>query len=45
MNYTRRCVKVTPKDDLPVIELNKTYSIEDFFIIEREDTDNVFRKK
>lgn len=36
VNYTKRCVKVTPKEDISVIELNKTYSIEDFFIIERE---------
>ncbi|MCR5057291.1 MAG: hypothetical protein K6A81_01555 [Clostridiales bacterium] len=36
VNYTKRCVKVTPKDDISVIELNKTYSIEDFFTIERE---------
>lgn len=36
IDYTRRCVYVKPKDDLPVIELNKTYSIEDFFTIKNE---------
>ena len=35
-DYTRRCVKITPKKDISEIEVDKTYSIEDFFLIERE---------
>lgn len=39
-DYTRRCVKVTPKKDVTAIEVGKKYSVEDFFLIEREkDTD------
>ena len=40
-NYTRRCVRISPKQDIRSIEIGKTYSIEDFFSIEREkSTDN-----
>lgn len=35
-DYTRRCVKITPKTEISEIEVGKTYSIEDFFLIERE---------
>ena len=39
-DYIRRCVKVTPKKDVTAIEVGKKYSVEDFFLIEREkDTD------
>ena len=36
LDYTRRCVKITPKTEISEIEVGKTYSIEDFFLIERE---------
>ncbi|MBO4687187.1 MAG: hypothetical protein J5636_01610 [Clostridiales bacterium] len=35
-DYTRRCVKITPKNHISTIEVGKEYSIEDFFLIERE---------
>ncbi len=40
-NYTRRCVRISPKNDIRSIEIGRTYTIEDFFSIEREkSTDN-----
>ena len=35
LDYTRRCVKITPKTEISEIEVGKTYSIEDFFRIIR----------
>ena len=31
-----RCAVIKPKNEIEVIELNKTYSIEDFFVFENE---------
>lgn len=36
VDYTRRCVKITPKNDITVVQTGKTYNIEQFFDIERE---------
>ena len=36
-DYVNHVVKLTPKDDIKVIEVNKTYNIEDFFLIENEE--------
>ena len=38
VDYVNHVVKITPKDDIKVIELNKTYNIEDFFLIENEES-------
>ena len=35
-DYNRRCVRITPRKDLPEVETGKTYGIEDFFLIENE---------
>ena len=35
-DYTRRCVRLTPKNDILVVEVGKTYGIEEFFKIEKE---------
>ena len=37
-DYVNHVVKITPKDDIKVIEVNKTYNIEDFFLIENEES-------
>lgn len=37
-DYVNKCVHITPRDNLPVVEHDKMYCIEDFFIIEREET-------
>ena len=40
-DYVNRCVSITPRDNIKAVEMNKLYSIEDFFLIEREkDTGN-----
>ena len=40
-DYVNRCVSITPRDNIKAVETNKLYSIEDFFLIEREkDTSN-----
>ena len=40
-DYVNRCVSITPRDNIKAVEMNKLYSIEDFFLIEREkDTSN-----
>ena len=40
-DYVNRCVSITPRDNIKTVEMNKLYSIEDFFLIEREkDTGN-----
>lgn len=38
VDYVNHVVKITPKNDIKVIELNKTYNIEDFFLIENEES-------
>ena len=35
-DYVNRCVSITPRDNIKAVEMNKLYSIEDFFLIERE---------
>ena len=40
-DYVYKCVSITPRDNIKAVEMNKLYSIEDFFLIEREkDTSN-----
>ena len=39
-DYTRRCVWLTPKNDISVVEVGKTYGIEEFFKIENEKNTN-----
>lgn len=37
LDYVSRCVKITPRNNIKAVETNKLYSIEDFFLIEREE--------
>ena len=37
MDYTRRCVFIEPRKEVKVIEAGKTYNIEYFFDIRKED--------
>lgn len=41
-DYIHRCVGVEPRDDAPQIELNKEYSIDDFFEFKRENETVIF---
>ncbi len=43
LDYVNRCVKITPRDNIKAVEMNKLYSIEDFFLIEREE--DISRRK
>ena len=36
-DYVNKCVSITPRDNMPVIEHDKMYCMEDFFIFEREE--------
>lgn len=36
-DYVNKCVCITPRDNMPVIEHDKMYCMEDFFIFEREE--------